>query len=267
MQAQQTKVDVISNNLANVNTTGYKASRVAFQDLVYLDVNGGAGQGAAAGAAAGTAGTSGAAVQTPSLVQVGTGVGPAAISRDFSVGALEPTEQPFDLAIDGAGFFRVKLADGTTAYTRTGNFRVDQSKQLVDAAGNIVMGKGGNALTMPDGWVRVSIDAKGNVEAVTSNDTVQQVGQISMATFVNPAGLEAIGGSLYRVSTASGAEKAVDPASQGAGSVRQGFLEGSNVQVVAEMVNLMVAQRAYEISSKAIQSSDEMMAMANNLRR
>lgn len=259
MQAQQLKVDTVANNLANVNTTGFKASRVAFKDLAYLDLpkGGPAAQGAAA---------AGATPPAP-VVQVGTGVGPGTILRDFSPGQLEATGQPFDLALDGPGFFQVKLPDGTTAYTRSGHFTVDSNRLLVDPAGNPVLTVGGQTITLPQDWSQVAVEPNGNVTVIAANGTRSTVAQIGLATFPNPAGLEAMGNGFYRGTGASGAAQSVAPGTSGTGAVRQGFLEGSNVQVVNEMVNLIVAQRAYELSAKAVQSADQMLEIANNLRR
>lgn len=263
LQAQQLKVDTIANNLANVNTTGFKASRVVFQDLAYLTYSARGSQGTGTGNAT-TA--NGAAAAGP-LVQVGAGVGPGTLLRDLTPGQLEATEQPFDLAIDGPGFFRVKLADGSFAYTRNGHFGVNRDRLLVDAAGNPVLTVGGQTITLPQDWTMVSIEPNGNVVALLANGTSSSVGQIGVAGFTNPAGLEAMGGGLYRSTAASGDARVVAPGASGTGQLRQGFLEGSNVQVVAEMVNLIVAQRAYELSAKAVQGADQMLEIANNLRR
>ncbi len=265
LQAQQLKVDTISNNLANVNTTGYKSGRATFQDLLYLNLPVANATGTSTGTAAGTGAAGTTAV--PAILQVGTGVAPGATTRDFGQGALEPTERPFDLAMDGPGFFRVKLADGSTAYTRDGNFSLDLSRQLVDANGNVLLGSGSSAITLPQDFVRVSIDRQGNVTATLANGTTSNVGQIQVAVFDNQAGLEGIGGNLFKETPGSGAARNVTPGQNGSGYIAQGYLEGSNVQVVAEMVSLIVAQRAYELNSKAVQSADEMLGIANNLRR
>lgn len=270
LQAQQLKVDTISNNLANVNTTGFKSSRVVFQDLLYQNLP--AGRGAATlDAAAGAGGAAGAGAggttTPPTLIQIGTGTAPGAVVRDFGQGALEPTERPFDLALDGPGFFRVKMVDGTIAFTRDGNFNLDINRQLVDANGNVLLGNGSTQVTLPQDFVQVRIDRQGNVTALLANGTEQSAGTIQVALFDNPAGLESIGGNLYRETASSGAARLGQPLAGGAGGIAQGFLEGSNVQVVSEMVNLIVAQRAYELNSKAVQSADEMLGIANNLRR
>ncbi len=260
MQAQQLKVDTVANNLANVNTTGFKASRVAFKDLAYLDLPKG-------GRTAQSAAATGGATPPAPVVQVGTGVGPGTILRDLAPGQLEATGQPFDLALDGSGFFQVRLADGTAAYTRNGHFTVDANRLLVDPAGNPVLSVNGQTITLPQDWAQVSIEPNGNVVAVSNNGARTVAGQIGVATFPNAAGLEAMGNGFYRQTGASGAARSVIPGTSGAGLVRQGFVEGSNVEVINEMVNLIVAQRAYELSAKAVQSADQMLEIANNLRR
>ncbi len=260
MQAQQLKVDTIANNLANVNTVGFKASRVAFQDLLYFTP---AAPGQAWRATAGTAGAG--------RVEVGTGVVPVATVRDMTQGALESTEREWDLAVDGGGFFQVRLGDGTTGYTRDGSFRVsaggDGELSVVDAAGNPLLDASGQPLRIPSAAVRCEVDGAGNVTAILADGNTQQVGQIGLAVFPNPAGLEGRGGNVFVATAASGQAAVVTPGKGGAGELRQGYLERSNVEVVTEMVSLIVAQRAYELSSKAVQSSDQMLEIANNLRR
>lgn len=257
MQAQQLKVDTIANNLANVNTTGFKASRVAFQDLLYVSP-----------AAPGQAWRS---VSGAGRVEVGTGVMTSATVRDMSQGSLEGTEREWDLAIDGAGFFKVRLRDGTVGYKRDGGFRVSQDASgellVVDGAGNPLLDASGQPLRLPSGAVRCEVDAAGNVTAVMADGSAQAAGQIGLALFPNPAGLEARGGNILAAGDASGQAVDARPGEQGAGVIRQGYLERSNVEVVSEMVSLIVAQRAYELSSKAVQSADQMLEIANNLRR
>lgn len=264
MQAQQLKVDTISNNLANLNTASFKAARVTFQDLAYTKVSGTVTTGAPQGV--GTGGS-----QVGRLVQVGTGVGPGSVVRDFSPGALEATGQPFDLAIDGPGFFQVKLSSGETAYTRDGHFSLSPTGSnqgmLVDAAGNPVLDRNGQTIQLRTDYQSAGIDRQGNITLVMADGTTQSGGQIGLASFPNPAGLEGIGRDLYRSTGASGQATVGAPGGTGLGQVQQGSIEGSNVQVVAEIVNLIVAQRAYELSSKAVQSSDQMLEIANNLRR
>lgn len=263
MQAQQLKVDTISNNLANLNTTGYKAARVTFQDLAYIRLSSGA---QATAAPQGTG-----ASQVGRAVQVGTGVGPGSLVRDFAPGAMEATEQPFDLAINGPGFFQVKLASGEKAYTRDGHFFLSPTSStqglLVDAAGNPLLTKSGQTIQLRTDFQSVNIDRQGNITLVMPDGTTSSGGQIGLASFPNPAGLEGIGQNLFRETAASGKVKLDSPGASGLGQVYQGFSEGSNVQVVNEIVNLIVAQRAYELSSKAVQSSDQMLEIANNLRR
>lgn len=265
MQAQQLKVDTISNNLANLNTAGFKAARVSFQDLAYIRAQGTPMTGTPQGVP--TTGSS----QVGRMVQVGTGVGPGTILRDFSPGAIDNTGQPFDLAIDGPGFFQVKLSSGDTAYTRDGHFFLSPigSNQglLVDAAGNPVLNRNGQTITLRTDFQSVGIDRQGNITLVLSGGTTQSGGQIGLASFANPAGLEAAGQNIYRKTATSGDPTVGAPGSTGLGQIQQGSLEGSNVQVVSEVVSLIVAQRAYELSSKAVQSSDQMLEIANNLRR
>lgn len=260
MQAQQLKVDTIANNLANASTRGFKSSRVEFQDMLYISP--------VPAGAAGDAGDEQGAV--PNVLQVGTGVSPGAIARDFSQGSVEDTGRELDLAIDGDGFFQVKLADGSTAYTRNGSFSLSKDSGgrfvLADSAGNPVLGKNGQPLTLPQNWETIEIGSTGTVTARLSGGTVSSVGEIGIAYFPTPVGLEGIGGNLFRESAASGKAVQGKPGTD-VGLIRQGALEGSNVQVIAEMVNLIVAQRAYEISARAIQGSDQMMEIANNLRR
>jgi len=252
MQAQQLKVDVIANNLANLGTTGFKASRVVFRDLAYVSLPApGGGQGE----------------QPAAPWQVGTGVGPGAIVRDFTSGVLEATEQPFDLAVDGAGFFRVRLADGSEGYTRNGHFGLNADGVLVDAAGNPVLTTGGQTITLPQGWKEVTVAPDGTVTARLAGGATSVAGRIGLAVFTNPAGLEAGGDGLYRATVASGEARRVEPGSSGAGLIRQGFLETSNVQAVNEMINLIVAQRAYELTARVVQSADQMLEIANGLRR
>jgi flagellar basal-body rod protein FlgG len=248
MEAQQLNVDTIANNLANVNTSGFRKARVAFQDLFYETLRAG-----------------GAAPVGP--LQVGHGVRPSAGQRSFAQGATEPTGNPLDLAIEGEGFFVVSVGD-ITAYTRDGNFRVNAEGIIVTADGYVVQDEGGGELQLPENARDISIDADGVVTARSGTDgSVQVVGQLKLAKFVNPGGLEAMGHNLFQQTEASGEAEEDVPAAEGFGRICQGFLERSNVSVVEEMVNLIVAQRAYELNSKAIQSADEMLGLANNLRR
>lgn len=257
MLAQQMNVDVISNNLANANTTGFKKSRVDFEDLFYQNIRApqstGTGQGAT----------------TVAGLQVGLGVRPAATERQFSMGSIQPTDNPSDLAIQGQGFFMV--SNGSNQYyTRAGNFSLDAGGNLVTAEGYRVLNTSGQPITITTQQGNVdhyTIGSDGTVTAYLSNGQQQAAGQIGLVNFSNPSGLTAIGQNLYQNTAASGDPQKGTPGTGRLGSLAQGSLETSNVQVVEEMVNLIVAQRAYEINSKAVQSSDDMLGIANNLKR
>ncbi len=266
MQAQQLSVDTISNNLANVNTTGFKKARAEFQDLFYATVRG-------PGAATATGMTS------PVGIQIGHGVRSVAVARDFTTGNLEQTGNTFDLALEGSGFFAVQTPNGV-AYTRDGAFKLQQNEdgemQLVTADGYAVLSQDGEDLgdpiILPAGASEVSIGENGVIMGLTpDSDAQEELGRIAIAVFTNPAGLSSAGRNLLTKTGASGEETYYeDPDADETvprGRVISGFLELSNVQVVEEMVKLITAQRAYEINSKAIQTSDEMLGLANNLRR
>ena len=253
MTAQQFNIDTISNNLANVNTTGFKQMRADFEDLLYQTQR-----------LAGTPATE--ATVVPTGVQVGHGVMPGATQKIFTQGALQATGNTADLAIEGDGFFRVVQLDGTYGYTRDGSFKIDSNGQIVTSDGY----KLSPEIILPVGFVNdsltISQDGRITVLVAGSNDPVE-VGQLEVYRFVNPAGLESIGQNLLKVTNASGDAIAGRPGVDGMGKVLQKFLEMSNVSVVKEMVNMIVAQRAYEVNSKAVQASDEMMQIADNLRR
>ncbi len=250
MQAQQMNLDVIANNLANVNTTGFKKSKIEFQDLLYQTNR-------AAGAEAG------AGNQVPTSLQIGHGSRAVATAKVFTNGELYQTGDKLDLAIHGNGFFKVTLADGTDAFSRDGAFKQNNSGGIVTSDGLPVTSFAG--VTVPSTATNVTISQDGTV-SLTDQGVTTTVGQITLSRFANPAGMESIGGSLYRSTLASGTEETGTPGLAGMGSVQQGYLELSNVKVVEEMVNLIKAQRAYEINSKAIQAADEMMSMSNRLR-
>ena len=250
MQAQQMNLDVIANNLANVNTTGFKKSKVEFQDLLYQTNR-------AAGAEAG------AGNQVPTSLQIGHGARPVATAKVFTNGELYQTGDKLDLAIHGNGFFKVTLPDGTDAFSRDGAFKMNNSGGIVTSDGLPVTSFAG--VTVPSTATNLTISQDGTV-SLTDQGVTSTVGQITLSRFANPAGMESIGGSLYRPTLASGTEETGTPGLAGMGSVQQGYLELSNVKVVEEMVNLIKAQRAYEINSKAIQAADEMMSMSNRLR-
>jgi flagellar basal-body rod protein FlgG len=249
MEGQQAKLDSIANNLANVGTNGYKRGGVVFEDLMYDNLR-------QAGAA------SGEQSQLPTGLQVGLGSRVAASTRNYAQGNLQNTGNQLDLAVKGAGFFQVQLPDGTTGYTRDGAFQLDASGQIVTAAGHALQ----PGLTIPANAQTVTVAADGTVSiTVAGQATSQQVGQIQLATFVNPAGLEARGQNLFAETAASGTPNAAAPGTDGHGSLLQGHVEGSNVNVVEELVAMIATQRAYELNSKAIQTTDQMLQRLGQL--
>lgn len=252
MQGQQTNIDVISNNLANVNTPGFKRSRTDFQDLLYQTIN-----------SAGTMSSSGSSY--PSGIQVGLGSRVVSTEKIFMQGNFKETQNPLDLLIEGEGFFRLQTPNGDTAYTRAGSFRLDAQGRLTNSEGWLVVPE----ITIPSNASQITIGSDGTVSIVNGDTgTVQDLGTpIELVRFPNPAGLNAAGRSVYYKTDAAGDAIAGTPGALGMGSLQQGFIEMSNVNVVEEMVNLIAGQRAYEISSKAIQASDEMLQTANNVKR
>lgn len=251
MMAQQNNLDTISNNLANVNTNGFKSQRAEFQDIVYQTV-----------IASGT--NNGNNATNPTAVQIGLGSKFAANSSNFTQGPLLATGNPLDVAIQGDGFFQIQRPDGTTAYTRDGAFKRDANGTLVTNDGYHVLPE----ITIPSGATAVSVSANGTVSALVPGSTdPQTVGQIQLATFVNPSGLTRLGQSLYAAGGASGSPVVVNPGDSNSGTLQSGYVEGSNVQVVDEMVHMITAQRAYEINSKAIQTADDMLNVVNSLKR
>lgn len=251
MTAQQQNIDVISNNLANVNTTGFKRGRADFQDLLYQTLR-----------EPGAASTS--QTEIPTGIQVGLGVRTAAVQRLFQEGNFQQTQNQLDIAIDGAGFFQIRRPDGETAYSRAGSFKLDSQRRVVTSDGFPLEPE----ITIPNDAISISIGQDGTVSVSQPGNTAsQQVGQIQLANFSNPAGLSGQGGNLFQRTTAAGDPITGAPGLGGLGGLSQGVLEVSNVSVVEEMVNLISAQRAYEINSKAIQASDEMLQTAANLRR
>lgn len=251
MQAQQMNVEVISNNLANMNTTGFKRQRAEFQDLIYQNVQ-------AMGMNSSDAGTI-----VPTGVQVGLGVQASSIYRITEQGSLNNTGNPFDLAISGRGFFRIQMPDGSDAYTRAGNFAISAEGQIVTADGYPVA----PGIAIPQDSREVSINSQGQVQALIDGQTEPQtVGQLELATFFNEGGLEAIGDNLYLESAASGAANVGTPDSPGYGAVMQGYVESANVNAVSEITALIQAQRAYEMNARVITAADEMLAASSNLR-
>ena len=251
MLAQQMNVEVISNNIANVNTTGFKRQRAEFQDLLYQDL-------LRAGTNSSDTGT-----VVPSGIQIGLGVKPAAVYRITEQGNIMITSNDLDVAINGKGYFSVELPSGDTGYTRSGAFGRSPDGDLVTANGYIVQ----PGITIPTNAVGVSINAQGQVSATIQGQTAPQVvGQLQLAVFANDAGLNAIGDSLFLETTASGLATQGNPGTSGFGAIQQGALETSNVNVVSEITNLITAQRAYEMNSRVIQASDEMLSSVVQLR-
>ncbi|TDB01924.1 flagellar basal-body rod protein FlgG [Halomonas marinisediminis] len=249
LEAQQLQMDVISNNLANVGTNGFKRSRAVFEDLLYQNLRQPGAQNDIQN-------------RLPSGLQVGTGVRPVATERLHTQGNLENTENSRDLAINGQGFFQVLMPDGEIAYTRDGSFQLDSNGQMVTANGYPLE----PAIFIPDNALSISIGEDGIV-SVTQPGVAQalEVGQITLAKFVNPTGLESIGGNLYRETGSSGPMNEAIPGFNGSGRLFQGYVETSNVNVVEEMVSMIQTQRAYEINSRAVQTSDEMLSRLTQL--
>jgi len=243
LEAQQTNMDVISNNLANVNTNGFKRQRAVFEDLLYQTLRQPGAQ-------------SSEQTTIPTGLQLGTGVRPVATERIHSQGGLTQTNNSKDVAIEGKGFFQVIMPDGTTAYSRDGSFQLDQNGQLVTSSGYPIQ----PAITLPQDANTMTIGNDGIVSVTVAGQTApQQVGQLTLATFINESGLESIGENLYRETQASGAPNETTPGLNGGGTLKQGFVETSNVNVAEELVNMIQTQRAYEINSKAVSTSDQML--------
>jgi flagellar basal-body rod protein FlgG len=243
LDAQQTQLDVISNNLANVSTSGFKRSRAVFEDLLYQTVRQPGAQSTQQ-------------TQLPTGLQLGVGVRPVATEKIFTQGNLQQTGNSLDLAINGQGFFQVSLPDGTTAYTRDGSLHMDNQGQLVTSSGYTVT----PAITVPANAQSVTIGKDGTVSITQPGSAAStQVGAIQLANFINPAGLQSQGENLYLETAASGSPSTNAPGSNGVGSLQQGYIETSNVNVVEELVNMIQTQRAYEINSKAVQTSDQML--------
>ncbi|HEY4074635.1 MAG TPA: flagellar basal-body rod protein FlgG [Herbaspirillum sp.] len=249
LDAQQTQMDVISNNLANVSTNGFKRSRAVFEDLLYQTLRQPGAQ-------------SSQQTQLPSGLQLGTGVRPVATERIFTQGNPQQTDNDKDVAINGDGFFQVLLPDGTTAYTRDGSFQTDSQGQLVTSSGYPVQ----PAITIPPGTQKLTIGTDGTVSATLQGVAAPtQIGTLQLATFINNAGLESRGENLYMETAASGTPNPNTPGTNGAGTVTQGYVETSNVNVVEELVNMIQTQRAYEINSKAITTSDQMLSKLSQM--
>ena len=249
MEAQQMQLDVISNNLANVSTNGFKRASAVFEELMYQNLRQ-------------VGSNSSEQSQLPTGLQIGLGVRTVATSRSFAQGNLQQSGNKLDVAIQGNGFFQVTMPDGTTNYTRDGSFQVDSSGQLVTATGLPIA----NGVTVPANATGIAIAGDGTVTAqIPGSITAQSIGTIALANFANPAGLDPKGQNLYAESTASGQAISGTPGADGLGSLMQGFVETSNVNVVQELVTMIQTQRAYEMNSKAIQTSDQMLQKLGQL--
>ncbi len=249
MTAQQTQLDVISHNLANVSTNGFKRNNAVFEDLIYQNLRQVGSQTTEQN-------------QLPTGLHLGLGVRTVATSRTFTQGSLQQSNNSLDVAINGNGFFEVNLPDGTIGYTRDGSFQVDAQGRLVTSSGLPVA----NGITVPQGATSISISADGVVSAIVAGNTQpQQLGSLAMSSFINPAGLEPVGQNLFKESAASGQPQQGTPGTNGLGFIKQGFLESSNINVVEELVSMIQTQRAYEMNSKAISTSDQMLAKLSQL--
>jgi len=247
LDAQQTRMAVVSNNLANVNTTGYKQSRAVFEDLLYQNVRQ-------------SGGSSSQSTLLPTGMTLGTGVRVVATEKLHTQGSLQNTEQALDVAINGRGFLQIQMPDGDTAYTRDGSLKLDDQGQLVTSSGYIVQ----PGISIPDGAQSITIGIDGIVSVKLPSQTgTTQVGTIETADFINPVGLQPVGENLFVETAASGPATSGTPGLNGLGTILQGNLEGSNVNVVAELVNMIETQRAYEMNSKAISTNDQMMQYIN----
>jgi flagellar basal-body rod protein FlgG len=249
MQAQQMNIDTIANNLANVNTIGFRKSRAEFADLLYQNMRAPGSQ-------------SSASTRVPAGIQLGLGVRLAAIQKLYHQGTFRPTKNAFDIAIQGNGFFQILQPDGQFAYSRAGNFTANENGQLVTPDGYLLQPQ----ITIPPEAEAITIEADGTVSVMQQGQS-NTLGNIQVATFINPAGLQARGSNLFLETTASGAANLGTPGTNQYGSILQGYQENSNVNIVEEMVDMIVAQRAYEVNSRAIRTADEMLSTASNLSR
>ena len=247
LESQQQKLSIIANNIANVNTTGYKRSRGVFEDLLYQNLKQPGGE-------------SSESTQYTSGLMIGTGTTMVANPKDFAQGALIKTEGKFDVAIEGNGFFRIQQPDGSEAYTRDGSFNINAEGQIVTNYGYLVL----PSITVPENGTDFHISDEGKVFVEDSNGT-SLIGTISLANFISPKGLKPIGHNLFTQTSSSGAPIEGTPGNDGFGKLRQGFVESSNVSVVEEMVGMIETQRAYELSSKAVSAADEMMRTLNQV--
>jgi len=250
MNVQQVNLDVIANNIANINTNGFKRSRADFQDLMYQTLR-----------LQGT--TTGSGTQVPTGIQIGLGAMLSAVQKIFQQGDYQSTDNELDVAIQGNGFFQITLPSGDKAYTRSGAMKTDSGGKVVTSDGYLMEPN----ITIPQKTTSISIESDGTVSVLIQGQTSsQQVGKIELATFANPTGLRSIGKNLFVETDASGTPTTGNPGENGLGTLQQGYLEMSNVNIMQEMVNLIIGQRAYEVNSKAVQAADEMLQMANNIR-
>ena len=251
MQAQSMNIDVIANNIANVTTTGFKRSRAEFQDLLYETLQP-------------PGGSTSENTQAPTGIQLGHGVRPVAVAKNFAEGELQLTKNELDLAIEGNGFFQVTLPNGTTAYTRAGAFKLDKEGRIVTPDGFLLDPE----ISIPTDTLSVSVGLDGTISALRAGDSApRQLGTIQLARFTNSAGLQSMGKNLFLPTDASGTATVGTAGERNFGTIAQGFLETSNVSIVDEMVNMITAQRSYETNSKVVQASDDMLQTANNLKR
>ncbi len=251
METQKINIDVIANNLANVNTVGFKKSRADFQELLYQTMR-------TPGA------TSAEGAQIPTGIQIGLGAKPAAVQKIFQQGDFVLTGNSLDLVIEGDGFFQILTPDGTIAYSRAGAFKLDNEGRVVNSDGYPLE----PGITIPANTLSITVGSDGRVSVLQAgSNTPTEIGQIELARFINPGGLNAIGKNLFLQTASSGEPTTGNPSTEGLGTLAQGFVELSNVNVVEEMVSMIVSQRAYEVTSKAVQTADEMLQIANNLRR
>lgn len=250
MNVQQTNLDAISNNLANVNTTGFKKVRAEFQDLLYQTLS-----------APGSDTSNN--TETPSGIQVGLGSKLVATNRIFSQGSLKNTGNPLDMAISGNGFFQVTLPDGTTGYTRDGSFNIDQNGQVVTSQGYALDPQ----VNIPQGTLGISVGKDGTVSVDIGEGEPQVAGNLQLVNFINPSGLKALGGNVYQATNASGDPVVGNPGDLGFGSIESNFLEGSNVNVAEEMINMIIGQRAFEATSRSVRTADQVLTEINQLKR
>ncbi len=250
MQAQQLNMDVIANNLANVNTAGFKKSRADFQDLMYQNLK--------------TTGAPSTSTTQTAGIQVGLGTKSAAVTKLFTAGNISQTGNQLDISVEGDGFFQIQLPDGTTGYSRAGAFKRDNQGRVVNSDGYPLL----PSITIPGNATTINVGNDGTVSVLQAGQpTATTVGNIQLANFSNPSGLSSMGHNIYQATDSSGTATTGTPGQNGLGSTGQGMLEMSNVSIMEEMVNMIVSQRAYETNSKAVQASDEMLKQANELKR